>query len=69
MIRYLNATDSEELNNYNIQKSYSRCKSDREHLSTRQSWKIRIVNTIIDYDDENNQLIHDGHILPCYLSD
>ena len=89
MIRYLNATDSEELNNYNIQSSfslfddsnyqntieriqtpfrvkklntwhigtfvfdenypdwivnvtqntYSRCRSDREHLITRQSWK------------------------------
>ena len=119
MIRYLNATDSEELNNYNIQSSfslfddsnyqntieriqtpfrvkklntwhigtfvfdenypdwivnvtqntYSRCRSDREHLITRQSWKLRIVNTAIDYDDKNNQLIHDGHILPCYHSD
>ena len=119
MIRYLNATDSEELNNYNIQSpfslfddsnyqntieriqtpfrvkklntwhmgtfvfdenypdwivnvtqnTYSRCRSDREHLITRQSWKIRIVNTAIDYDDKNNQLIHDGHILPCYHSD
>ena len=119
MIRYLNATDSEELNNYNIQSSfslfddsnyqntieriqtpfrvnklntwhigtfvfdenypdwivsvtqntYSRCRSDREHLITRQSWKLRIVNTAIDFDDKNNQLIHDGHILPCYHSD
>ena len=122
MIRYLNATDSEELNNYNIQSSfslfddsnyqntieriqtpfrvkklntwligiigtfvfdenypdwivnvtqntYSRCRSDREHLITRQSWKLRIVNTAKDYDDKNNQLIHDGHILPCYHSD
>ena len=119
MIRYLNATDSEELNNYNIQNSYSlfddsnyqnkieqvqkpfrvtqlntwhigifvfdenypdwivnftkapysRCRSDREHLITRQSCKLRIVNTIIDYDDKNNQLIHDGHILPCNHSD
>ena len=114
MIRYLNATDSSELNNYNIQNSsslfsdsnyqkriervqnpfrvtqlntwhigifvfdenypdwivnftanaYSRCRSDREHLITRQSWKLRI-----DHDDKNNQLIHDGHILPCYHSD
>ena len=23
----------------------------------------------MDFDDKNNQLIHDGHILPCYLSD
>ena len=119
MIRDLNATDSEEPNNYNIQSSfsmfddsnyqntieriqtpfrvkklntwhigtfvfdenypdwivnvtqntYSRCRSDREHLITRQSWKLRIVNTAIDYDDKNNQLIHDGHILPCYHSD
>ena len=49
--------------------SYSRCRSDREHLITRRSWKLRIVNTIIDYDDRNNQLNHDGHILPCYHSD
>ena len=119
MIRYLNATDSEDLNNYNIQSSfslfddsnyqnkieriqapfrvkklntwhigtfvyhenypdwivnvtqntYSRCRADREHLITRQSWKLRIVNTAIDYDDKNNQLIHDGHVLPCYHSD
>ena len=123
MMRYLNATDSEELNNYNIQssfslfsdsnyqkriervqnpfrvkqlntwhigtfvfdenypdwivnftaKEYSRCRSDREHsiriMITRKSWKLRIVNTIIDYDDKNNQLIHDGHILSCYHSD
>ena len=119
MIRYLNATDGEELNNYNIQNSfslfddinyqnkiervqkpfrvtqlntsligtfvfdencpdwivnftknsYSGCRSDREHLINRQSWKLRIVNTMIDYDDKNNQLIHDGHILPCYHSD
>ena len=51
------------------QNTYSRCRSDREHLITRQSWKLRIVNTAIDYDDKNNQLIHDGHILPCYHSD
>ena len=119
MIRYLNATDSEELNNYNLQNSfslfddsnyqnkiervqnpfrvtqlntwhigtvvfdenytvwivnfikisYSRGRSDREHFITRQSWKLRIVNTIIDYDEKNNRLIHDGHILPCYHSD
>ena len=51
------------------QNTYSRCRSDREHLITRQSWKLRIVHTAIDYDDKNNQLIHDGHILPCYHSD
>ena len=51
------------------EKAYSRCSSDREHLITRQSWKLRIVITIIDYDDKNHQLIHDGHILPCYHSD
>ena len=119
MIRYLNATDSNELNNYNIQSSfsffddsgyqnkierfqqpfrvnklkawhigtfvidehyqdwilnftpnyYSRCRSDREHLITRQSWKLRITNAEITYDDKNNQMIHDGYILPCYHSD
>ena len=108
MIRFLNATDSNELNNYNIQSSfsffvqqpfrindvnawqigpfvyderhqdwivnftqnhYSRCRSDREHLITRQSWKLRITNAEITYDDKNNQLIHDGYILPCYHSD
>ena len=119
MIRYLNATDSNELNNYNIQRTfsffddidnqninervqqpfrvnklkawqigtfvfderyqdwivnfkqnyYSRCRSDREHLITRQSWKLRITNAEIPYDDKNNQMIHDGYILPCYLSD
>ena len=91
MIRFLNATDSNELNNYNLQSSfsffddsdyqnkiervqqrfrvnklnawhigtfvydehyqdwivnftqnlYSGCRSDREHLITRQSWKLR----------------------------
>ena len=119
MIRYLNATDSEDFNNYNIQNSFSlfdnknyqnkiervqnpfrvtqlntwhfgtfvfdknypdwivnftnnshsRCRSERENSITRQSCKLRIVNTIKDYDDKNNQLIHDGHILPCYHSD
>ena len=119
MIRYLNATDSNELNNYNIQSSfsffddsdyqnkieriqqpfrvnklnawhigtfvydehyqdwimnftqnhYSRCKSDREHLITRQSCKLRITNAEITNDDKNNQMIHDGYILPCYHSD
>ena len=105
MIRYLNATDSNELNNYNIQSFfsffddsdyqnkiervqkpfrvntliawhivydehyqdwivnftqnyYSRCRSDREHLITRQSWKLRITNAEITYDDKNNQMIH-----------
>ena len=97
MIRYLNATNSNELNNYNIQSSfsffddsdyqykieqvqqpfrveklnswhigtfvfdehyqdwivnftqihYSRCRSDREHLFTRKSWKLRITNAEI----------------------
>ena len=119
MIRYLNATDSNELNNYNIQSSfsffddndyqnkiervqqpfrvnklnarhigtfvydehyqdwivsftqsyYSRCRSDREHLITRQSWKLRITNAETTCDDKNNQMIHDGYILPCYHSD
>ena len=119
MIRYLNATDSNELNNYNIQSSfsffddsdyqnkiervqqpfrvnrlnawhigtfvydehyqdwivnftqnyYSRYRSDREHLITRQSWKLRITKAEITYDDKNNQMIHDGYILPCYHSD
>ena len=119
MIRYLNATDSNELNNYNIRSSfsffddndyqkkiervqqplrvnklnawhigtsvydehyqvwivnftqiwYSRCRSDREHLITRKSWKLRITNAEITYDDENNQMIHDRYILPCYHSD
>ena len=119
MIRYLNATDSNEINNYNIQSSfsffddndyqnkiervqqtfrvnklnawhigtfvydehyqdlivnftqnyYARCKSDREHLIPRQSWKLRITNAEITYDDKNNRMIHDGYILPCYHSD
>ena len=119
MISYLNATDSYELNNYNIQSSfsffddndyqkkiervqqpfrvnklnawhietfvydehyqdwivnftqnyYSRCRNDREQLITRQSWKLRITNAEINYDDENNQMIHDGYMLPCYHSD
>ena len=118
MIRYLNATDSNELNNYNIQSSfsffddsdyqnqieqvqqpsiveklnawhigtfvydkhyqdwivnftqnhYSRCRSDREHLFTRKSWKLRISNAEVTYDNRNNQMIHDGYILPCYHS-
>ena len=119
MIRYLNATDSNELNNYNIRNSfsffddseyqnkiehiqkpfrveqlnawhigtfvydkrypdwivnftqnhYSRCRSDREHLTTRKSWKLRITKAEITYDDRNNQMIHDGYKLPCYHSD
>ena len=119
MIRFLNATDSNALNNYNIQSSfsfcddrdyqkkikqvqqpfrveklnawhigtiiydehyhdwivnftqnsYSRCKSDREHLPNRKSWKLRIPNAEITCDDKNNQMIHDGYILPCYHSD
>ena len=119
MTRYLNATDINELNNYNIQSSFSffddsdyqnkieqvqqpfrveklnawhigtfvydehyqnwivnytqnhylRCRSDREHLITRKSWKLRITNAEITYDDRNNQKIHDGYILPCYHSD
>ena len=51
------------------QNTYSRCRADREHLITRQSWKLRFVNTAIGYDDKNNQLLHDGHVLPCYHSD
>ena len=119
MIRYLNATDSTELNKFNIkssfslfdesdyqkkieriqqpfgveklnawhigtfvyeenypdwivnftQNTYSRCRSNREHLITRKSWKLKITNAEITYDDENNQMIHDGYILPCYHSD
>ena len=51
------------------QNYYSRCRSDREHLITRQRWKLRITNAEITYDDKNNQMIHDGYILPCYHSD
>ena len=119
MIRNLNETDSNELNNYNTRSSfsffddndyqnkfervqqpfrvnklnawhigtfvndghyqdwianftqnhYSRCRSDRDHLITRQSWTLRITNAVITYDDKNNQMIHDGSILPCYHSD
>ena len=29
------------------QNHYSRCRSDREHLITRKSWKLRITNTEI----------------------
>ena len=52
-----------------MQNYYSRCTSDREHLVSRQSWKLRITNAEITYDDKNNQMIHDGYILPCYHSD
>ena len=119
MISYLNATDSNELNNYNIQNSfsffddndyqkkfervqqpfrvnksnawhmgtfvyderyqdwvvnftqnhYSRCRSDRDHLITRQSWKLRIINAENTHDDRNNQMIHDEYTLLCYHSD
>ena len=119
MIRYLNATDSNDLHSYNIQSSfsffddsdyqniieqvqqpfgvkiinawhngtfvydehfpdwivnftqntYSRCRSYKEHLITRKSWKLRITNAEITYDDKNNQIIHDGYMLPCYHSD
>ena len=118
MIRDLNATDSNELNNYILQSSfsfcddsdyqkqieqvqkpfrvkklnawhigtflynqnyqdwivnfsqnhYSRCRSDREHLITRKIRQLRITNAEITYDNRNNQMIHDGYILPCYLS-
>ena len=118
MIRYLNATDSNELNNYNIRSSfsffddsdyqnkteqvqqpfrvkrlnawhigtfvydehyadwivyfthntYSRCASDREHLITRKKWKLRITDAEITDDDKNNQMIHEGYMLPCYYS-
>ena len=104
MIRYLNATDSNELNKFNIQSSvsffddsdyqneiervqqpfrvdilnawhigtfvydehyqdwivnfkqnyYSRCRSDREHLITRQSWKLRITIAEITYDEKKS---------------
>ena len=110
MRRFLNPTGSNELNNYNIQSSfsffddndhqnkiervqrpfrvnklnawhigtfvydehyqdwignftqnyYSRCRSDREHLITRQSWKLRITNAEITHVDKNNQMIHYG---------
>ena len=118
MIRYLNAIDSNKLNGYNMQSSfsffddsdyqnkiehiqpfnveqlnawhigtfvydehypdwivnftqniYSRCRSDREHLFTQKSWKLRITKAEITYDDRNNQMIHDGYVLPCYHSD
>ena len=119
MIRYLHATDSKQLNNYNIQSSfsffddndnqnkieqvqqpfrvkqlntwhtgtfvfdehyqdwivnftdnhYSGCRSDRERLSTRKSRKLKITNAELIYDERNNQMIHDGYILPCYHSD
>ena len=51
------------------QKTYSRCRSDREHLITRKSWNLRITNAEIPYDDENNHMSHDGYMVPCYLSD
>ena len=119
MLRSSNATDSNELNNYNIQSSfsffddsdyqnksehiqkqfrveqlnawhigtfvydehytdwivnftqnhYSRCRSDRIHLISRNSWKLRITKAEKTYDDKNNQMIHNGYILPCYHSD
>ena len=43
------------------QNYYSRCRSDREHLITRQSWKLRITNAEITYDDKNTQMIHVGY--------
>ena len=51
------------------QNHYSRCRSDREHLITRKSWKLRITNAEITYDDRNIQMIHVGYKLPCYHSD
>ena len=46
------------------QNTYSSCRSDREHLITRKGRKLRITNAEITYDDKNNQMIHDGYILP-----
>ena len=51
------------------QKTYSRCRSDRELLITRKSWKLRITKAEITCDDKNNQMINDGYMLPCYHSD
>ena len=51
------------------QSHYSRCRSDRGHLITRKIRQLRITNAEITYDNRNNQMIHDGYILPCYLSD
>ena len=51
------------------QNHYSRCRSDREQLITRKTWELRITKAEITYDDRNNQMIHDGYILPCYHSD
>ena len=51
------------------QNYYSRCRSDREHLLTRQSWKLRMFIAEKIYDNKNIQMIHDGYILPCYHSD
>ena len=47
------------------QNTYSRCRSDRKHLITRKSWKLRITNAEITYDDKNNQMIHEEDMLPC----
>ena len=41
----------------------------REHLITRQSLKLRITDAETAYDDKNNQMIHDGFILPCCYLD
>ena len=51
------------------QNLYSRCRNDPEHLITRNSWKHRITNAEIRYDNRNNQMIHEGYILPCCHSD
>ena len=40
-----------------LNKTYSRCRSDREHLITRKRWKLRITNAEITYDDNNNQMM------------
>ena len=48
---------------------HSRCPSDTEHLITRKSWKLRIEYVEITCEDKNHQMIHDGHVLPCYHSD
>ena len=51
------------------QNIYSRCRSDKEHLITRKSWKLRMTNAETTYDDKNNQMIHDGYMLHCNHSD
>ena len=48
---------------------YHNCPAHHQFLVNLGSWRLKVSERELTYDDTENVMIFDGHNLPCYFAD